>query len=229
MKYKAVVFDLFGTLTEEMPPEEEEKALAQIAAAIRLPQERFVSLWIETWPLRGTGDLTTLLCLEHICRALGAIPKRQFVSDGGDQALSLYRRALRLRSDAIETLSLLKSYGCKIGIISNAPPEIPSLWSETPLASLVNCALFSCSVGILKPDPRIYRLLCERLAVKPEVCLYVGDGGDHELTGATQVGMQSVLLSAPNRSTSRYYFREDWPGLRVSSLNEVLPLVDGTH
>jgi len=49
-----------------------------------------------------------------------------------------------------------------------------------------------------KPDPRIYHLALERLKVKPQDCLYVGDGSSHELTGARKVGMHPVQIHVPD-------------------------------
>ena len=48
------------------------------------------------------------------------------------------------------------------------------------------------AVKISKPDPEIYRRAMQALNVTPQECLYVGDGGSHELTGARDLGMQAV-------------------------------------
>ena len=46
----------------------------------------------------------------------------------------------------------------------------------------------------MKPDPAIYLLACNQLDVPPSRCLFVGDGGDNELSGAMQVGMTTVQV-----------------------------------
>ena len=74
-----------------------------------------------------------------------------------------------------------------------------------------------------KPDRRIYQMACERLGVSPEACLYVGDGGSKELTGASDSGMQAVLIRAPYDTVNGN--REEWPGERITGLPEVLALV----
>ncbi len=50
-------------------------------------------------------------------------------------------------------------------------------------------------IGLVKPDPAIYQLACQRLGVIPEDCRYVGDGGSNELTGADASGMRAVLIA----------------------------------
>ncbi len=76
---------------------------------------------------------------------------------------------------------------------------------------------------MMKPNPGIYRLACERLRVEPSDCLFIGDGGSGELTGATNVGMDAVLIRAPDDTENGD--REDWHGTRISSVEEVLSLV----
>ena len=81
-----------------------------------------------------------------------------------------------------------------------------------------------------KPDPRIYRLAAEQLAVEPAACLYVGDGESHELTGALRVGMHPVLVRVPGEDSSDLfrvnYEAEEWDGPVISSLKEILPLLE---
>ena len=102
------------------------------------------------------------------------------------------------------------------------------VWKETPLASLFDATVFSCSVGLKKPDPRIYELACERLAVRPEDSLYIGDGGSRELTGAKEAGLHAVMIEAYGKTELPQANSEagEWKGPAVSSLNEVLDLVD---
>jgi putative hydrolase of the HAD superfamily len=67
-------------------------------------------------------------------------------------------------------------------------------------------------------------LACEALSVEPFRCLYVGDGGSHELTGAVQVGMDAVLLSVEAEGDLDPY-RPDaptWTGPVIGSLSELV-------
>ncbi len=131
----------------------------------------------------------------------------------------------------METLTLLKAASYKIGLISNCSAEVPLLWQDTPFASLVDFHIFSCKVGLRKPDPRIYRLACELLAVEPHSCLYVGDGDQGELAGASQAGMQAVLLRVPYPEDTYglaydHQEAEEWQGPAISALKDVLALVE---
>jgi putative hydrolase of the HAD superfamily len=81
----------------------------------------------------------------------------------------------------------------------------------------------------MKPDPRIYYMATEQLGVQPEDCLYVGDGASQELPGAAKVGMNPVLLRVPEDESIDIVYQintEGWDGPTVSSLTEVLALVE---
>ena len=86
--------------------------------------------------------------------------------------------------------------GLKIGLVSNADLMDKKYWGSSRLAPYFDDVIFSCDVGVMKPDRRIYEMAAARLGVKPEECLFVGDGGSNELWGAKQLGMTTVMAEA---------------------------------
>jgi putative hydrolase of the HAD superfamily len=79
-----------------------------------------------------------------------------------------------------------------------------------------------------KSDPRLFLLACEQLAVTPERCLYIGDGGGRELSGARQVGMDAVLIRVPYEEVDEGAREEvlQWSGPRIAVVKDVLALLD---
>jgi putative hydrolase of the HAD superfamily len=63
--------------------------------------------------------------------------------------------------------------------------------------------------------------------VDPETCLYIGDGGSFELTGAQGVGMDAVCIRVPyeDGDDAHRVEAEDWSGPVISSLKDVISLV----
>jgi putative hydrolase of the HAD superfamily len=87
--------------------------------------------------------------------------------------------------------------------------------------------VLSCEAGRRKPDPWLFTMIAGHLGVPAGQCLYVGDGGGRELSGASACGMRAVMLRAEDWYTSSAHAREDdWAGPWVSSLSEVLRLLD---
>ncbi len=231
MKYDAVIFDLFGTLVDnteflDFSRSEYNRTLSNVAAALSIPEPDLLRLWSETVHERDAGLFPSMeKYFRHICREIGVKADARQIANAVELRLEYLRSVLTPRNHTVETLTELKASGYRLGLISDCSSEVPLLWPETPFAALLDGAIFSCEVKITKPDPRIYRMVCDSLEVAPDRCLYVGDGGSSELTGAVEFGMDPVLIRALYDTVKGN--REDWKGTRISELNEVLELVLG--
>ncbi len=53
----------------------------------------------------------------------------------------------------------------------------------------------SSKAGLRKPDPRIYQLMCERLRLAPETCVYLDDLGIN-CKPAAQLGMAAIKVTS---------------------------------
>jgi putative hydrolase of the HAD superfamily len=103
--------------------------------------------------------------------------------------------------------------------------EVAELWEETPFAGLFDSTVFSCSVGLRKPDPAIYRLALGELGVEPGEALFVGDGANDELAGAERVGMRAALILRPEQNEPYWEEARGWQP-RIHKIREVLELVE---
>lgn len=65
----------------------------------------------------------------------------------------------------------------------------------TPIMELFDVVIESSKIGVRKPDPAIYRLMCEALDVTPESCLYLDDLGIN-CKGAAIVGMTAIKVTS---------------------------------
>jgi putative hydrolase of the HAD superfamily len=119
---------------------------------------------------------------------------------------------------AAETIGELRRRGLRIGLITVCSEDVPEAWPETAFHGLFDSEVFSCSVGLRKPDSRIYRLALDELGVAPEEALFVGDGANDELAGAERVGMTAVGLERVGEDL-------EWDGLRIRALPELLDLL----
>jgi putative hydrolase of the HAD superfamily len=230
MKYDAVIFDLFGTLIDKFSIKQSYETLRQMADVLSINSDDFIQYWYATFNERGTGVFQSFEAnIEYICDKLNIPVKESQVIEAAQIDRAYTVRFMKPRSYAIEVLTHLKSHGYKTGLITNCSAEIPYIWNNMPFAQLTDVAVFSCSVGFLKPDPRIYRLAIEQLAVQPNKCLYIGDGDSQELSGADVVGMHPVLIRDPDEDRSDVhrvdYEADDWDGPTIASLSEILSLL----
>jgi putative hydrolase of the HAD superfamily len=228
MRYSAVIFDLFGTLVDEFPYEDYQSVLGQMASVLKVPFADFKRLWYETAHERNTGIMGFIEdYIECICRRLGTKVDDMQIRQATKIRYDFVADTIKPRPDAIDVLSKLRSRGLKIGLISNCSPETRIIWGNTSFPPLFDAVIFSSSVGVMKPDSHIYHLALDKLAVKPEDCLYIGDGDDQELTGAASVGMHPVMIRVSRENGAQPYLtnKEDWHGPVILSLKEVLTLV----
>ena len=229
MKYRAVIFDLFGTLIDMFPLVEYRRTLSEMSVVLDVSSDDFIRLWGETVNERFTGDLPTLeSSIKHICQIIGIPLQDSHIAEAVRIRREFARCMFKPRPGTIETLTQLKELGCKIGLVSDCSSEVPDLWPNGPFVSLVDAPVFSCVVGFTKPDPRIYRLACRQLGVVPQERVYIGDGGSNELTGASQMGMQAVLIRVPYEDGYDLY-RPDargWRGPVISRLKQALAFVE---
>jgi putative hydrolase of the HAD superfamily len=228
MKFEAVIFDLFGTLIDDFVSSVGDMH-QEMAAALNVPYEQFMQIWRQTAEMRIIGAFESVEAnLEYVCRVMNVYPGAQQIEKAVEIRMKYMRRALEPRPDAVSTPAQLKNHGYKTGLISNCSIEIPILWQETPFAEAIDTPIFSSRVRLRKPDVRIYHVACERLSARPEACLYIGDGEDHELAAAAKVGLHPVLLqtSIHNISSKSHQEAREWQGTSINSLKEVLELVE---
>lgn len=101
----------------------------------------------------------------------------------------------------IETLSRIKLAGFKTGCITNNVPEIDSnamleesAENQKTLASIFSNfdeIIESSKIGMRKPEPRIYELMCTKLNVTPTKCIFIDDLGIN-LKPAQAMGMTTI-------------------------------------
>jgi putative hydrolase of the HAD superfamily len=90
----------------------------------------------------------------------------------------------------------------KTGMITNAWPNVRHyLTNEWHVADAFDQIVISAEVGLVKPDPRIYRLALDGLAVVPGEAVFVDDMPEN-IAGADAVGMHGVRFLTPDQAMS---------------------------
>lgn len=187
---KAVVFDMFETLITHF-----ESPLyfgAQIAADVGIPEQAFRKVWDRTESDRTLGRQTLEEVLEVILRDNGVH------SEGLIERIVEKRTAVKedcfahLHPEILPLLRGLREKGMRIGLISNCFYEEASVIRKSVLFPYFDAVCLSCELGLQKPDDAIFQACADALYVRPDECLYIGDGGSQELEAATAAGMRAV-------------------------------------
>lgn len=227
MKVRAVVFDLFNTLTAPVDEVDFRASIQDMGLAAGVNPDAFTRGWFALWRQQLDGTLgTTEAGVRRVCEAMGAEVARARIERAVEVRMEFSRRALRPRGDAVATLRHVRRMGVRTALLSNCTADVPNLWPTSAYAELIDEPLFSCVEGLVKPDPGLYQRAYERLSVGPAACVYVGDGDDQELTGADRAGMRAVLIRTPEATAaSSLSERGSWSGEAIDSLSEIPGLI----
>jgi putative hydrolase of the HAD superfamily len=99
---------------------------------------------------------------------------------------------LQPNAEMIGFLTQVRDRGYRLAMLTNNVREWEARWrAMLPVDALFDVVVDSAFVGMRKPDPAIYRLTCERLAVAPEECVFVDDSEGNCVT-AEELGMTAV-------------------------------------
>lgn len=194
MELQAVIFDLFHTLTG---PEEEWSDLPWTSDVLGIDRgawnEQLVSR--SRWRLAGEAQdpVTIVRALAH---AIDPSISEALIQEATRVRIQRFKDSLiRIPQENVETLRALRSAGFRLALISNADAMEVAPWPSCPLAGLFDVEMFSCHVGLVKPEPEIYDRCTQALGVSATQCMFVGDGGSNELVGAKRAGMSTVFVS----------------------------------
>jgi putative hydrolase of the HAD superfamily len=228
MAITAVIFDFFGTLTPSTPTNVWDDHAARSAAPLGIPARTWRTALDASFPERATGSLGDLAAtFRTLAHRTGAEPSEEALVAACTARMAAQRELFVLRADAVSTLTALRARGLRLGVLSDCTAELAETWSQLPLATLVDARVLSCEEGRRKPDPELFRLIARRLDADPQNCLYIGDGGGDELTGASNCGMQTFMLRAADWADNDAHAREDnWAGPFLPSLTDVLSLLE---
>jgi putative hydrolase of the HAD superfamily len=100
-----------------------------------------------------------------------------------------------LYDDVMDTFRALADRGIGLGLISNSHRQLDSFQSHFALDGLIAVAVSSPEERYMKPHPAIFQAALERMRVRPDEAIMVGDSVSHDIEGARRAGMRGVLLA----------------------------------
>ena len=190
MALRGIFFDLGGVVlrTEYQAPRE------HLAERLNTTYEDLNRIVFESESSRkaSIGEITTDEHWAEVTRRLrlppseaGALRDEFFAGDIADRALLDFIRSLRPRY--------------KTGVISNAWPDTRASLAAQKLDDAFDVMVISSEVGILKPDPRIYRIALERLGLAAPEAVFIDDTPPN-VEAARALGMHGIVFEDADRA-----------------------------
>ncbi len=230
MTVGAIVFDWGGTLAEfvqaelvdawrlaarHLAPDREDELTDRLAAVE-------AAFWTTTATHQRSATLADLLAAA--ADELHLDVAEALLEGAAVRHLDSWTPHVRHDPDAGPTLAALRDRGMRIGLLSNThwPRAFLERFLERDgLADLIDARLYTSEMPFQKPHPTAFRAALDAVGVSdPASAVFVGDRPWDDISGATGVGMRTVLRPNP-------LVDEDGPppDARIGSLPELLDVV----
>ncbi|MCI6245561.1 MAG: HAD-IA family hydrolase [Eubacterium sp.] len=119
-------------------------------------------------------------------------------------------------NETVPLLKELRAKGIKTGVITNGPSVLQhTKLDNSGLLPYCDIAVVSGDINIHKPDAAIFIYTADKLGLKAEECLYVGDHPVNDIEGALGAGMNAV--------------RMNWGWFKDKDLRSDVPVVDNIY
>lgn len=187
MPVQAVIFDAFGTLLRIQDGRHPYRQLLTIGKANgRQPKPDDASVLMEI-------PMTLTQAAAHL-----EIPASPEELDFLELVLAQEIAAIEPYPDGPPAVQSLQRMDVRVGVCSNlAFPYREAILRCYPD---LDAYAFSCELGVMKPDPAIYRWSCNQLGVEPRATWMVGDSMRCDRDGPAAAGIRGFFLERANTS-----------------------------
>lgn len=213
MAIRGVLFDFSGTLfrlerdswvngaTNADGSPMDAELLAQLKARAGAPISSFATFDEEhqhAWDNRDLDPVLNRKAFLEVLRQIGVAERAH--------AERLFARITDPTSwtpypDAADALRTLAERGIPVAVVSNIAFDIRPAFAGHQLSDYIGEFVLSFERGVIKPDPKIFRLALERIGVDPTKALMIGDHAEFD-GGASALGSAFALVP-PDPVTKR--------------------------
>ena len=96
--------------------------------------------------------------------------------------------------EVVEALRGLRARGIRLGVLSNAPSDLPRFLDRLGLTPHLDFVVVSAIEGVKKPDRRIFQAALSRAEARPDEVLHVGDMYVEDVIGGRAAGVRTLLI-----------------------------------
>ena len=191
----AVVFDVYGTLLDINDP----FMRRRVPRLLGVSPRDWISLVRQHLLTTDFGDLDAFA--DFLCRSLAEDGDEELKS-ACIEAIETELGSVRPFPGALPLLKFLRRRGFKVGLVSNLSTAHALPLDDLGLRDLADAAALSFEVGLVKPDPKIFRLISRRLAVDPKDAVVIGDSLANDVRAPAALGFATVCVGSGGGSAS---------------------------
>ncbi|KAA3625320.1 MAG: haloacid dehalogenase type II [Proteobacteria bacterium] len=222
---RACVFDAYGTLFDvHSAVARHEKLLGDRASSV---SQTWRSKQLEyTWLRSLMGRYTDFYAIT--ADALDyALATHRVADDALREALLNAYLSLDCYPEVPSVLDALRQAGVSLAILSNGTRAmLDAAVTSAGLDDVFDAVLSVHELGVYKPDPRVYRLACERLRVEAGEVMFQSSNA-WDAVGAKSFGFNVTWINRFSQQPERLNFAPDNEGGTLDVLLEVLGIPAG--
>jgi len=132
--------------------------------------------------------------------------------------------------EVTEVLAALRARGIRLGVLSNAPSDLPNFLERLGIARHLDFTVVSALEGVKKPDRRIFDIAVRRAGVAPGEAMHVGDMYLEDILGGRAAGIRTLLIERGTRALFPSFRESDGrqlePEAVVGDLQAVIERLD---
>ncbi len=186
---KAIIFDLWNTLVYNNV---KENPVRRTAKLFGMEANKDFSLRFEDAVERKRYD-SVKESMEELCEKFGIEKNDEMIRE----LVKIWTpdpSEVGIFSDTMESLKSLRKTGVKLAILSNAFYYKTDLVMKTGLVDLFDVSCFSHDTKLIKPEIMSFIDTLQKLDIKPEEALMVGDSMNSDIIPAEKNGIKGVLI-----------------------------------
>ncbi len=223
---QAILFDLYGTLVPNFPPEAYRRATEDMAAILGVSADEFMKAWRDRFLQRVRGRNGGVAgSIRGVLSELDVEVNPEALQKAATRRLEFARHLFDSSALTLPVLRKLREEGIPLALVSDCTYEVVECWHSHPLFALFSARSLSCELGVMKPEPERYLHVLRELGVDAEKCWYVGDGGSREFAGACAVGIFTICFRQPGSRDFVYDEDESSADLEIREFSELLSLL----
>ena len=225
-QFRGVMFDLMETLAY-IPEDVYARRRQALASALGVDAVALLAAWDETRLKAWVGVLENAQQrIAEVARRLGVQVSPAVVEEEARLEKAMWTESVSLYPDTLDLLEAVRSKGLRVAIVTNGSLMLSRIKDQLGLSSYLYPGAFflSSEFSEVKPDHALYKRALDHLQVRPEECVFVGDGADRELDdGAMALGLFAIRVTHPGKQPAYVNIKRtsrDW-NMEVDSLTQL--------
>jgi len=172
---------------------------------------------------RSIDDERERMWHEALC-AVG-VDDRALAADCAAGYVRARSAVLELTPGSLAVLTALRERGCKLGLVTNgfAATHHDKI-DRLGLRERMDAFFLADEVGMVKPDPELFRHACRVLGSEPARSAMVGDRYARDVVGAHEAGLFTVLLDVHRTPVPAGGPQPDAIVTTIAAVLDVIPL-----